>query len=205
VAYVREKTTTVGGKVYGPYFQLVEGCREGDKVRQRVIAHLGKFATIEDAREYADEHHSTTPLEDLREVCREVHELRDASHYFGQPEEEKRKIEQRVDALEGKILPLFDTLSDEDQTTIRSEYRSVMAGMLNRRRNHNMTTTITEAFAAVIEKYKEFGRTAEVDAEAVRVWESLDRERQVYALNGFVSREIADFVDPAVREHVSAL
>ena len=99
MAYVREKMTTVGGKVYGPFFQLVEGYRDGEKVRQRVIAHLGKFADIEDARRYADEHYSRTPLQDLREVCREVDELHDAGHVFGVPEEEKRKVERRVDEL----------------------------------------------------------------------------------------------------------
>lgn len=204
MAYVREKMTTVGGKVYGPFFQLVEGYRDGEKVRQRVIAHLGKFADIEDARRYADEHYSRTPLQDLREVCREVDELHDAGHVFGVPEEEKRKVERRVDELEDRILPLFDTLSDEDQTTIRSEYRSVMAGMLNRRYSEDMQAAIAEAFTAVIERYREVGRTDALDAETVRVWEALDRERQVYTLNGFISKDVRVFVHPAIREHIHA-
>jgi hypothetical protein len=201
VAYVREKTVTVGGKVYGPYFQLVEAYREGDKVRQRVIAHLGKFPTIDDARQYADEHYSATPIEDLREICREVDELRDASHYLGQPEDERRKVQQRVEELQERILPLFDSLCEEDQETVRSEYRSVISGLLNRRWNHHMSSTIKDAFAGVVAKYQKLGRTDEVDAEAVRVWESLDRERQVYTLNNFISRELEDSAVRAIREH----
>jgi hypothetical protein len=34
------------------YYQLVEGYREDGKVRQRVLAHLGRFSTPEEALEY---------------------------------------------------------------------------------------------------------------------------------------------------------
>jgi hypothetical protein len=202
VSYVREKKLTIAGRSYGGYYQLVEGQREGGKVRQKVIAHLGKFPDIEAARRHAEEHYSRTPIEQLREVCREVDELHDASHYFGVPESERAKITERVDELEAKILPLFDSLSEEDQETVRSEYRSVISGMLNRRWNHHMTSTIEQAFAGVVEKYQKLGKTDEVDAEAVRVWESLDRERQVYTLNGFVGKEIRVFVDTVIRKHI---
>ncbi len=44
MAYVRKKTTK-GGE----YYQLVEGRRENGKVKQRVLAHLGKCKTVEKA------------------------------------------------------------------------------------------------------------------------------------------------------------
>ncbi len=48
--YVREKKIPgKDGKVYS-YYQLVEGKRVDGKVRQRVIGHLGKHDSIEDAR-----------------------------------------------------------------------------------------------------------------------------------------------------------
>lgn len=34
------------------YFYLVEGVREGGKVRQRVIAYLGEFETVRSAHRY---------------------------------------------------------------------------------------------------------------------------------------------------------
>ena len=43
--YVR-KTTSRGR---GPYFQLVRSYREGGKVRQKVLAHLGRHERPEDA------------------------------------------------------------------------------------------------------------------------------------------------------------
>jgi hypothetical protein len=49
VAFVRTKR--VGG---GEYFQLVENYREGGKVRQRVLAHLGRYPTVEAAIEESE-------------------------------------------------------------------------------------------------------------------------------------------------------
>lgn len=50
VPYVREKKIPgKNGKVY-TYYQLVEGRRVNGKVRQKVIAHLGKHDSIESAR-----------------------------------------------------------------------------------------------------------------------------------------------------------
>jgi hypothetical protein len=56
MAFVRaKKVPGSGGKVY-TYYQLVEGYRTEDgKVRQRVLKHLGRFDSIEDAREAARE------------------------------------------------------------------------------------------------------------------------------------------------------
>ena len=48
MAYVRKKRV---GKY--EYYQLVEGKRVDGKVRQRVIAHLGKHGSIEEARQAA--------------------------------------------------------------------------------------------------------------------------------------------------------
>jgi hypothetical protein len=202
VAYVREKMTTVGGKVYGPYFQLVEGYREGDKVRQRLIAHLGKFATIEDARQYADEHYSQTPLEKLREICREVHDLEEVGYNYRTPKDERARFIRQAKELEDRVLPLFDSLSEEDQEIARSEHLSALVGLLNRRHNEDMQSGIKNTFADVMEKYQRLGKTADVDAEAVRVWESLDRERQVYTLNWYISRELEDSVVRAIRDNL---
>ncbi len=46
MAFVRTKR--VGGR---EYYQLVESYRENDKVRQRVLAHLGRSPTVEAAIE----------------------------------------------------------------------------------------------------------------------------------------------------------
>jgi hypothetical protein len=54
VAYIREKKVPgKDGRSYS-YFQLVEGKRVDGKVRQRVIAHLGKHPNIEAARAAAE-------------------------------------------------------------------------------------------------------------------------------------------------------
>jgi hypothetical protein len=42
--YVRKKTAS--GR---EYYQLVESFREGGKARQRVVAHLGKYTTVDKA------------------------------------------------------------------------------------------------------------------------------------------------------------
>jgi hypothetical protein len=54
VAYVRAKKIRRDKREYR-YFQLVEGRRDPDtgKVRQRVLKHLGRFDSIEAAREAA--------------------------------------------------------------------------------------------------------------------------------------------------------
>jgi hypothetical protein len=51
MAYVRQKVVRKDGREYR-YYQLVEAYREPDtgKVRQRVLKHLGKFDSVEDAR-----------------------------------------------------------------------------------------------------------------------------------------------------------
>jgi hypothetical protein len=49
VAFVRTKR--VDG---GEYFQLVENYRDGGKVRQRVLAHLGRYPTVEAAIEESE-------------------------------------------------------------------------------------------------------------------------------------------------------
>ena len=54
MAYVRTKKIRRGEREY-TYYQLVEGHRDPEtgKVRQRVLKHLGRFDSIEDAREAA--------------------------------------------------------------------------------------------------------------------------------------------------------
>jgi hypothetical protein len=47
VAYIRKKK--VDGR---EYYQVVEGYREDGKVKQRVLAHLGRHATIDEALEH---------------------------------------------------------------------------------------------------------------------------------------------------------
>jgi hypothetical protein len=47
--YVREKTIRRPGKEYS-YYQLVEGERDGGRVRQKVVKHLGRLPS----REHAD-------------------------------------------------------------------------------------------------------------------------------------------------------
>jgi hypothetical protein len=51
VAYVRQKVIRRGEREYR-YYQLVEGYRDPEtgKVRQRVLKHLGRFDSIEEAR-----------------------------------------------------------------------------------------------------------------------------------------------------------
>ncbi len=43
MAYVRQKQNS-----YGPYYQLVEAYRDGGKVRQRILVHLGKYPTVDE-------------------------------------------------------------------------------------------------------------------------------------------------------------
>jgi hypothetical protein len=202
MAYVREKKMTVGAKTYGGYYQLVEGYRVEGKVRQRVIAHLGKFPTIEDARLYADEHFSHTPIDVLRQLCQDALDTQTQGHRLGSTEDERVMASKKLEEIEAKMLVVFDSLSEEDQKAVRSEYPSALAGPLNRRYNHRMITTIGQAFGPVVEKYKELGKTDELTAEAVRAWRSLPHEQQMYTLNGYISKEIREFVAPAVRDHV---
>jgi hypothetical protein len=41
--FVREKKITKNGKVYGSYYQVVEGKRVDGKVKQTLVAYLGKY------------------------------------------------------------------------------------------------------------------------------------------------------------------
>jgi hypothetical protein len=50
VAYVRKKR--VGER---EYYQVVEGHREDGKVKQRVLAHLGRYPTVREALEHLPE------------------------------------------------------------------------------------------------------------------------------------------------------
>ena len=54
MAYVRAKKIRRGEREY-VYYQLVEGYRDPKtgKARQRVLKHLGRFDSIEEAREAA--------------------------------------------------------------------------------------------------------------------------------------------------------
>jgi hypothetical protein len=203
VAYVREKKVTVGGKVYSGYYQLVEGHRVEGKVRQRMIAHLGKFPTIEDARRYADEHFSRDPIDELRQLCQQAYDLQMSAYRIETPEEERAAAREKLKEMEAKMLPLLDSLSEEDQKAVRAEHLPMLVGQLNRRYNEYMTTTIEWAFTPVVEEYKKVGKTDELTAEAVRVWRSLTREQQGYTLNWSISKEIQEFVARAVRDHVN--
>jgi hypothetical protein len=203
VAYVREKKVTVGGKVYSGYYQLVEGHRVEGKVRQRMIAHLGKFPTIEDARRYADEHFSRDPMDELRQLCQQAYDLQMSAHRIETPDEERAAAREKLKEMEAKMLPLLDSLSEEDQKAVRAEHLPMLVGQLNRRYNEYMTTTIERAFTPVVEEYKKVGKTDELTAEAVRVWRSLTREQQGYTLNWSISKEIQEFVARAVRDHVN--
>ena len=55
MAYVREKKVPGKGDKAYSYYQLVEGKRVNGKVVQRVIAHLGRHDSIEDARAAASD------------------------------------------------------------------------------------------------------------------------------------------------------
>ena len=67
MAYVREKKVPgKNGKAWS-YYQLVEGKRVDGKVRQRVIAHLGKHSSIEAARAAAEALRHNGSAEDERE------------------------------------------------------------------------------------------------------------------------------------------
>jgi hypothetical protein len=67
MAYVRKKRVKrQSGKAtsfyrdapeYYTYYQLVEGYRENGKVRQRVLAHLGRYPTVEGAIESLQRRH----------------------------------------------------------------------------------------------------------------------------------------------------
>jgi hypothetical protein len=92
VAYVREKKVPgKDGRSYS-YYQLVEGKRVDGKVRQHVIAHLGKHPNIEAARAAAEAlRHNTeeiSPEEELRllRLLREKEEEREreADQWFSE-------------------------------------------------------------------------------------------------------------------------
>ena len=87
--YVREKTVPAkNGKTYR-YYQLVEGKRVDGKVRQRVIAHLGKHDSIEAARDAAVGYLDEKPLY-VQPAKPDVEEARTASvvpkrHFYHLP------------------------------------------------------------------------------------------------------------------------
>jgi len=62
VAYVREKKTRVGDKVYGGYYQLVEGYREDGKVKQRLVTYLGKCGSKDEAEHEAEKYYAKQKL-----------------------------------------------------------------------------------------------------------------------------------------------
>ena len=180
MSYVREKKMTIAGRSYGGYYQLVEGRREGGKVRQKVIAHLGKFPDIEAARRYADEHYSRT----LEEVMRQFHE----DHYmynhlaFGTGTgEEKAAAKKAQDEVEAKAVRLYDSLSEDEQAAVRAMHIAPIVGELNRRENAALSAAVREHFGPLAARYKEQGPSDELTADTLEVYRSLTREEQVHA------------------------
>jgi hypothetical protein len=80
MAYVRKKR--VGGR---EYYQLVEGYRENGKVRQRVLAHLGKRETPEAAITYwqREAEWSREYARDLLHAAEYIREGRAAPNRYG--------------------------------------------------------------------------------------------------------------------------
>ncbi len=72
--YVRKQQVPKGGKVH-IYHQLVEGYREGGKVKIRVLAHLGKHPTPQEAIE-AWEGEAALCRHDVRRYVRMIRYIR---------------------------------------------------------------------------------------------------------------------------------
>jgi hypothetical protein len=87
--YVREKKTTSGS-----YHQVVESVRVEGRPRQRVVLHLGEYATLKEAR---------------TGMKRELNRLRKAAERFDGPHpsayagKEAARIEARIAKLSGKL------------------------------------------------------------------------------------------------------
>jgi hypothetical protein len=85
--YVRRKSVPRGDKQH-TYYQIVEGYREGGKVRQRVLAHLGTNPTPEAAieaweREAAQWRYYGERSQRIAESIRSGEAKRDNRRYFG--------------------------------------------------------------------------------------------------------------------------
>ncbi len=49
MAFIRKRISPTGRRT--PSYQVIETYREGGKVKQRVLANLGRFSTVEEALE----------------------------------------------------------------------------------------------------------------------------------------------------------
>jgi hypothetical protein len=152
VPYVREKKIPgKNGRVY-TYYQLVEGRRVNGKVRQKVIAHLGKHDSIESARAAAA---NVVPKE-------------------SQPAEPEVLVE--TAPLSEESAPpsvLDDDLDDEDAAPLRKKRTRLRAAA--RRRHLKVDDILVLAYRRGYTLTDEdWGKIAEINREAEELSHAAD-------------------------------
>jgi hypothetical protein len=106
MAYVRRKQ--VKGNTY---YQLVESYRDGGKVRQRLVAHLGAFPTLEEAiaghRDYATKYREWALKRRWHRDCLADDDAREA---FIQAREKalRKEAEPDLAAVHARALPMVE-------------------------------------------------------------------------------------------------
>ncbi len=155
MAYVREKKVPGKGDKTYSYYQLVEGRRVDGKVRQRVVAHLGKHDSIEAARAAAraaaarvvPKESGAAYMEKLREINAEY--LTHFHAWVRQATECKDDLYGEVRKLKGqrsRTAPAKRALLKERQAQIKSEEDKAKAAKLR-------AASIYDALSPVEQEY----------------------------------------------------
>ena len=144
MAYVRKKKV---GKY--EYYQLVEGKRVDGKVRQRVIAHLGKHGSIEAARLAAGE--SVVPKDRLKKL-EEIN-----AEYLAHFRAHMRRLEESTDIY-------YELLSLKG---VRSRAATAQRALL-KKRQAEITALYDKAEAAMLRAGEIFDKLSPAEQESVR-------------------------------------
>jgi hypothetical protein len=148
MAYVRKKRV---GKY--EYYQLVEGRRIDGKVRQRVIAHLGKHPSLEAARAYAEK--SVVPN--------------------GEPKEEKPKYVEKLQKLHETWAKGHRGLSRAHNSTERSRLLSELERLKKDKKRSKEYAAAQAEFEVFYERV-----AAECRPHSEKIRSSQDRAAKLY-------------------------
>ena len=111
MTFIRKRISPTGRRT--PSYQVIETYREGGKVKQRVLANLGWFPTVEEASDHcrnslADTEHGLARLEQLRprDGGRYALSHGQALDWFRRRIERQREYLRRLDAVVSENGPM---------------------------------------------------------------------------------------------------
>ncbi len=181
MAYVRKKKTK-GGE----YYQLVEGKRENGKVKQRVLAHLGKCKTVEKALRWwpgriLRMRHVTRDLRESYEVKNVPENLRNALRgldLYGRPHSSPE------DAKYYRDLALRFMDDDGNMRRLKLVPHQLKEALYND--NANNSNRVERSLIQQVEYWRRVDYAEQLEREADELEE---RYVKLYAINGGAPEE----------------